>query len=48
MANLTYDNRVNRSIVAEMRDNQNRLVVAMDIMYYRVITRHLIWEHEMV
>jgi hypothetical protein len=24
MSNLTYDNRINRAIVAEMRDNQNR------------------------
>jgi|TARA_R110000787_G_scaffold66415_1_gene149196 hypothetical protein len=38
MANLTYDNRVNRSIVAEMRDNQNRqqeLFGRPDMMPYR-------------
>lgn len=38
MANLTYDNRVNRRIVAEMRDNQNRqdeLFGRPDMMPYR-------------
>ena len=24
MSNLTYDNKINRAIVAEMRDNENR------------------------